>query len=1227
MANRPTHVALATATVLASGMLALGLAQADVLKRPTPVAGTVIARKTGEEARFIEVPSWRSVDVSQDLLPGDVLRTNAQGQLAVLFADRTQMRIGRNTVLEVKAVGAAADTKLDLKAGTIWTRAERGGQGLTVDAPAASAAIRGTDWTMSVDASGRTSIIVLEGEINFFNGQGSVQVRAGEAAAASIGSAPTKIVIVSPDDREQMLFHLSLRNGFSLLRPTPLAGPELRAARARLEKTPPTTTEDRLLAAEIALSTRGRAAARDELASIAGQRLSRRDQARRDLVEGLILAGEGDHTTAATLLQRAAPHLDADRGAAATFGAYFARALADRGRVEAVPRGTGGPQAVLARAWATGFLEDVPAAIAVLRDGEARYPQSPLLPAARAHLALLLNDRGQIEEAINKALALDPDDGLALEARANYRFAIKSDIDGALADLTRVTELTPGSTTAWNLLGLVESARDANQRAEAALLKAIALDPADPVSRANLAFLYLEQDRTAEAKTEIDAALNADPSFDVALVARGRYKLQTGDLEGGIQDLLAGTTANPGYAQGLLLLAGSYYEAGQREPAAQALENSERLDPNDPVTAVAAATIAIDAHDSDAAIRHAQEALRRFKARGGRFAAPSASPEAGSLLNSAFRLQGLNAWGRYYGDVVFDPFSGGAIVDQVLSASPNPFAADIDYGSDQVDPSTNRSGFPALFQGLMFSPEMLSGRSRSANLFRRPFLEGAVTGGLMSGSEGWTGTGEVQAYSDTPIPVSLFTQIKGVESEEPRRFSDPGGAITSATFKLDNRSIDSLTYLTARPTPSDRLVAYASTNHSREAFADAITRFSDPALAFDLAAYDRTLKGRGAVGGLGWSRDLGYRNTMNVAAFASDQNLKSSEVAALFATPFPIGARTLDASTTMRSYTAALNHTWGIGAVTLRNGLEGGQLDQSRREDSQFATIFSPLTRTIETRDVGVRFARAYADVLYDVSPNLKLEAGAFASFMTGDLQFSRFEPRAGLAWAPVEGQWLRAGYLRETFHADAGSLAPIGIVGLQTNQPPLDIGGYSDTIAARWDAEWTSWMFTSIDYQHQKLHDLSIPVPGSIVPLDAADGLGDGEVDRVSATANLHLGQGFGLFATGARSFSRNTTTGASGHLPFIPDWSGRAGLTFVHPTNVQATVSATYIGERTGDAVGTRLDPYWTLDASLSWQPFDKRIALEANAYNLLDETFEVAPSVAGWGRSFVGTVKVRF
>ncbi|MGO4843541.1 hypothetical protein AB4144_65820, partial [Rhizobiaceae sp. 2RAB30] len=81
------------------------------------------------------------------------------------------------------------------------------------------------------------------------------------------------------------------------------------------------------------------------------------------------------------------------------------------------------------------------------------------LPAYRAQIAILLDDREQVEEAIERALAIDPDEPTALEARATYKAGVKSDLDGALTDLERATAIAPGSVTLWNALGTLQSTR------------------------------------------------------------------------------------------------------------------------------------------------------------------------------------------------------------------------------------------------------------------------------------------------------------------------------------------------------------------------------------------------------------------------------------------------------------------------------------------------------------------------------------------------------------------------------------------------------------------------------------------------------------------------------------------------------------------------------------------------------------------------------------------------
>lgn len=1210
-------------------------ATADVFPRLSPATASVIARKAGEEARFIDVDGWRGVDIAQELLVGDALRTNAYGHLAVLFVDNTQIRLGRNSTMVVKKIGNAEDTVLGLEEGTIWGRAERGDEGVTIETPAAAAAIRGTDWTLTVEGD-KTSLIVLEGVVELYNDYGSVSVTRGEAASARIGQAPTKTIIVDPDDRSQMLYYLALRGSFDWLPTSPLPSPDMRSERARIAAKPETArnADDWLTLAEIAHSYEGREAALDALEQAAAFRLTASQKARYDLVDAMITAAEGRYDDAANLFSRAAPRLDGERRAVALYAGYFARALADPDRAEAPPKvKAGGPYAALAAALAAGFLKDIPAAIAVLKEAEARYPDDPTLPANRAQLALLLDDREQVKEAIDRSLSIDADDPTALEARANYRSGIESDLDGALGDLERATQIAPGSTTIWNALGLVQSARGADREAEAALKRSIELDPQDPASRANLALFYLEQDRVKEAKAEIDKAIALDPAFDVALVARGRYHLQTGELDKAMQDLLAATTANPAHAQALLLLASAYYEAGDREPAAQAMENADRLDPNDPVMSNFRTVVAIDDYDADAALKYAREALDRSRARGGVYRPLSANKDAGSVLNDAFRLQGLDAWGRYYAAAVFDPFNATGFVDQALAGSPDPFVTAMDFGSLPTEPSGNAASFSSFFQGLMLDPAMLSGRSRSANLFRRPFVEGSVGGGFVrTGSDwGWMTEAELQTYQAGPIPWSFYGQLRWQRSDDFRTSTAPGLTLPNVQFDLGLDNIAGTGYLTARPTPYDRIVTYIDVRDNRSSLTDAVVVPFPPAPPFDAISYDRVVNDKTGEAGVAWSHTYGYRNVGNVAVFASGFRRNSHEEGILFADPgggiVPVGARVLDTTTRQDSYLAAASHSYGVGDLTLRFGAEGGRIEQNRVEVSTLVLPGPTVTTTTDITDVSVAMARAYVDALYEVTPDLKLEGALFVTHLSGGGgSLTRVDPRIAAAWTPMEGHWLRAGFLRETSAANSTTLAPIGVLGMQSNQVPLGIGGYSDTFAARWDAEWSDRLFTTVDYQHQELTGLNIPVPASLDTIDLASG----RIDRVSGTANVRLNGGFGAFGTLVWTDSEDRDAGSPGFggpLPYIPELAGRVGLTWVNPANIKVTAAATYIGPRSGNIFGDRIDGYWTADAMLTWEPLDKRFELELAAYNIFDQRFSVARDTAGWGRTLVGSLKVRF
>ncbi|WP_438751005.1 FecR domain-containing protein [Pararhizobium sp. O133] len=1202
-------------------------ARADPLPRPSPAAGSVIARKSGEEVRFVDISGWRYVDLQQDLLSGDVLRTNATGQLAVLFSDRTQVRLGRNTSLLVKQMDGSGDTGLELQSGTIWARAERGGQGVTIDTPAAAAAIRGTDWTMTV-ADGKTSLIVLEGLVELKNEFGSVQVAQGEGAVAAIGKAPSKVIIAKPKEREQMLFNLSLRDSFRWMPPTSLTAQAQRRLRDEVEAKPAQdrTAEDWLGLAESSVTLEGRQKTRAALVAARALGLDGRQKARATLVEAMLTGTENRYAEAAKLFAEAQKGLDPSRAGVARYGGYIARSLADPNHVETPPQAVDSVSSAIGAAWVAGFREDVRAALDIVKKAERSHPDDAMLPAARAQLAILLADEAEAKDAIDQALSLDPDNPEALDARATYKMGIAFDRKGAVDDLLRAVTVAPGESNIWNTLGLAHSDRDDNRKAEEAFKRAIELDPLDPLPHANLAILYLDEMRMEEAKREIDLAMKVDPSFDMVLLARGRYHMQMGDTDKAMQDLLAASASNPGVSNTQLLLAAAHYAKKESDPTAQALDNAQRLDPYDPVVAVVRTAIAIDEYDADTAIKYAQEIMRLTRARGGDYASLGANQTAGSTLNDAFRLQGLDAWGQYYGDAVFDPFTATSYFDQAVRGSISPFLNSYSTALAPWSPLGNQDSYSAYIQGLLLGPHMLASRERANNLLDEPFFETELTGGFVTGGRETTYTGgaEVRGFTYSPFPISIQGDINWSQPRNEIERPENGNVLQDADIEAGTG------YITMSPTPDDRIVAF-TTYASSDSF-----RNDEPLTIFDGSVLD--LDSSELSSGLAWSHTFGYKNVLNAGIFYNDQKVKSQTdetgLINIEGTNL-LYNRASVSEVRVQSYTAALSHIIGNDDLTWRYGVEGSFVkNESTSQQGTLYYLFDgnsdpdffslPPEEVVDTRN---RLARAYLDARYEITPSLTLEAAAFGRFLDGDDEsLTRFEPRLGLAWSPIENHWLRFGYLREGENFQAPTLAPVGIVGLQSNQINLDDDGYTDTFAFRWDAQWSDRFFTAFDYQRQEAHKVSLVQPLEIPTLD----FDRARIDRAAITANLALGHGFGLSATYAHLDSKNLdplTGGYGGSLIFVPDQTGQIAVTWVNPANIKLTVAANYVGERVGDDGGTILDDYWTLDAGLTWEPLDKQVELELSAYNLLDEDFELAPGVKGWGPTVKGTLSVRF
>ncbi len=1238
-----------------AGALAVAAASAVSAQEPLPRVGTragaIVSTKGGEELQLPREPLWRPAVVKQDVIGGDTLRTGEIGTLGITFQDQTTIRVGRQSILVVNQVATATgQTELTVPSGNVWARASRGGSGVTVKTPAASAAIRGTDWSLSVQ-SDRTSLIVLEGVVEFRNPQGSVTVYQGEGATARIGERPTKTVLVRPDDREQMMFYMEMRGLFRGLPATKLDGSAQRRERSRLAAIPRAarTAEDWVAIAENGIN-QDRPEVVLEAVAEARRRLGQRpafvpgpnddwtaggDTARRatasrsglsarlDLVEAMLAGGAKRYELAATLFARAARGTSGRQRLTAQCGYYAAATLANPKHVLPIPP-VGSADQNVCTAQVVGFGKGLEDAEKILRQTEKSAPNHLRSSMLSAHVSLLLNRRDELRSTLERMRAIDPDSPETLVTSGYVKSSIDSDLDGAVRDFSRGVEIAPGDSEMWNGLGLAEYARDASIEAERAFRQSIEVDPYNPVPYANLAILLLDQSRVDEAGQLIEKALQLDPSLDTAYTAKGRYYLQKGDMAKAMEFVLAGSAANPANAQGLLAVAITQYQSGDLEVAEQALDNADRLDRNDPVTSIARTAIAVDQLQADAAIINAREAIRRYRNRGGYFAGLATTKTGGSYLGQAYRLLNLEDWGRYYTDRVADPFSATSYFDQSAARRPRPFFSRPSL--DQIEGGTADSAGNLVLQGLFFDPLAVSGRIGRIDLLRRPFIDAEFGGSLVrrNGRNGWQSEATVQAFSNEPVPTSVSLSYSRVNTGTDRGRAGGEDAQTAAAF------------VGIAPSAADRFLIWGTASSANPDIVAPAIRLFD--------ADTNTVKAYQA--GAGWSHTFGYRNVLTAAVVAtraeqSHRRLSTEGSIGIDPTfgPFFLlldSRQRTDAR--VDSVTAALSHTFGFGDFTLRSGIEG-QSGRIRSVLSQGATLsipglsYSESADTVETTRTNFRAGRAYTNLQWQPSDKIQIEGGI--QVLGADMEVTPsktyVDPRIGIAVSPLDNHWLRAAWRRDTELPNGFTLSPITTVGLVPNALPVQLGGDKETVALRWDAEWTQNIFTAVEYQGQRARRLRVDFADT---LDSFD-LNKARIDYITATANIWLTHGIGVFGT--IGFAESSTIAADGlevDVPFVPRRFARAGVTFVHPSRIKLSVIENYIGERYDSPGGVKLDPFWTTDLVASYETPDRRFLFGLSLLNVFDERYELVAGragnsdpVSGAGRTVAGSLKVRF
>jgi len=172
------------------GALGAGRAQAQQ-------ADVALVYRLLEEGRMVvTAPSGQRTpaQLGQRLHSGDQLATSDKTRAALRFTDDGSiLRVNPSSqvVLTSGSENGVVVRTLRLEFGELWTRVTRHeGTTLRVQTPAGVAAVKGTEFVVRVDANGVTTVLTLEGVVEFFNQQGRVDVPAGSKVTVDSASAP-----------------------------------------------------------------------------------------------------------------------------------------------------------------------------------------------------------------------------------------------------------------------------------------------------------------------------------------------------------------------------------------------------------------------------------------------------------------------------------------------------------------------------------------------------------------------------------------------------------------------------------------------------------------------------------------------------------------------------------------------------------------------------------------------------------------------------------------------------------------------------------------------------------------------------------------------------------------------------------------------------------------------------------------------------------------------------
>lgn len=1142
-------------------------------------AGEIIFTAGKVVMRLFPREDFQPAISGQELIAGDIIKTGPLSRASILFKDNTLLKLRSNTTLIIKEITphkekpGAMKILLSLEAGEVWTRSKGVTGGLMIETPYATAAIRGTEWSLSVKDN-ESKLIVLEGTVQISNPFGSVIVGRNEQAVVFAKQAPVKTLIINPRDRIQWTYYL---------------------------------TEKRLIRY---LKFREGSISRAEKFFNDG----RFEESAHEFEE--ILSREPENPSALTglgLIELIKGDIENARG-------YLEESL--KIKKEILP--------LLGKSYIYITKNLIDDAKEILKEVRSLFPRNPLTYIFSSYLQIFLGDfTGAIYEC-EKGLSVIPNDPLILAFVADIYFILNKP-DDAKMKIDRLIKENPFSSEGYERLGFYHrvatgdsiKAREAfshaisldrfNDEAKAKLSdllreegyipealdlirEALTIAPFNALHHYNYGRLLIDIDRLDDARIEFRKSHELDPTFSRAYLGEGIILLKEGKTDEALRELSKASLFEPDLSEIHSFLAIAFYQKQAFSDALDELKRAGECDPLDSTTHQLASIIYNDLYIPAKAIEEAQRVIELLPFRKTSGEALFERSKTGLMsVNYGLDFFDLPEWSLYYSQkaLFINPYSNISHIGVAKAYEKLGRVSSLQGYNEFETPY-----FSEMLQGLILNVNSLNFSNRYSTLISKPgnylTLENMYSYGDSEEMETKIeGSGDFG--SRLPLTYWFYSKV----------YRDNG--------YLENnkiRSLDSEIILGYRPNYKNDI--YLNFGYYRDKIA--IT----PSASLRYRRYyddNQRYKDDGYWIDIGYHRRLSPISHLitNLRYFKENDNIENPD----FKSDLSGFANTADkiqniAFGMRHMFTIFKDHQMSYGLDYNFEKINFGE---------EWTYRFPKWIERIQQTHIS-RYLVLHIYDRWSISEKLILDTGLFLTYYSTegdyhsqDTLYDSFNqkiydrntfdlnPRVGLTINLGTNGIFRIAYQKRSTTGFLGELAPVGVSGLIPPTFDMDFNS-ADDVQGSLEYELTKRIFFKTLIGYSRLSDLVVTGGNKRAQL----WYGRFAIDQIlsryfSFSARYHYNDSMYLDGSGRKLFGVSLN-------------SGDARLVFIHPKEIYFYIRESYIGERYADSENTiKLRGYFTTDLYAQKDFLKKRVFLSLAINNLFNAKYETLSHPYYW------------